>query len=216
MLFRGYKHPQDDISVATKTNCQTMDLFMALFSILRELVISELQSFAVWKHFSAIYNQIQFVAQNLPTIDTKLARACGVPVGRRSDGRLATTLVATINVIIFFPFFLCRDLFSQKECSDWKTCFAKIVWSAQNPSGKTFPGTVGHFGAPWRPFWNFQAVRHCRRWASAPGATRLVLLLLKLQTLAGLVALFSRSGLLVNTLPIFAWDFFLSKVRKCT
>ena len=35
-----------------------------------------------------------------------LARECGVPVGRRSDGRLAMTLVATINVIIFhFPFF---------------------------------------------------------------------------------------------------------------
>ena len=32
----------------------------------------------------------------------KLARACGVPVGRRSGGRLAMTLVATINVIIFF------------------------------------------------------------------------------------------------------------------
>ena len=35
-----------------------------------------------------------------------LARACGVPVGRRSGGRLATTLVVTINVIIFFLFFL--------------------------------------------------------------------------------------------------------------
>ena len=43
-----------------------------------------------------------------------LAQACGVPVGRRSGGRLVTTLVSTINVIIslFFPnFFLCRDLF---------------------------------------------------------------------------------------------------------
>ena len=38
----------------------------------------------------------------------KLARACGVPVGRCSGGRLAMTLVATINVIIFsflFSFF---------------------------------------------------------------------------------------------------------------
>ena len=34
-----------------------------------------------------------------------MARACGVPVGRRSGSRLATTLVATINVIIFFLFF---------------------------------------------------------------------------------------------------------------
>ena len=38
-----------------------------------------------------------------------LARACGVPVGRRSGGRLATTLVATKNIIIFFsPFSLSR------------------------------------------------------------------------------------------------------------
>ena len=34
-----------------------------------------------------------------------LARACGVPVGRRSGGQLAMTLVATINLIIFFFFF---------------------------------------------------------------------------------------------------------------
>ena len=39
-----------------------------------------------------------------------LARACGIPVGRRSGGRLPTTLVATINVIIFHCFR--RDLFS--------------------------------------------------------------------------------------------------------
>ena len=32
----------------------------------------------------------------------QLARACGVPVGRRSDVRLAMTLVATINIIIYF------------------------------------------------------------------------------------------------------------------
>ena len=31
-----------------------------------------------------------------------------------------------------------------------------------------------HFGAPWRPFWIWQAVRRCRRLASAPFAARLV------------------------------------------
>ena len=45
-----------------------------------------------------------------------LARGCGIPVGRRSGGRLATTLVAIINVIIFsflfFFLFLRRLLFS--------------------------------------------------------------------------------------------------------
>ena len=38
----------------------------------------------------------------------------------------------------------------------------------------TFPDPVGHFGPPWQPFWILQAVWHCRQWASAPFATRLV------------------------------------------
>ena len=42
-----------------------------------------------------------------------LARAVVVPVSRRSGGRLATTLVATKNIFIFFfPVFLRRYLFS--------------------------------------------------------------------------------------------------------
>ena len=34
----------------------------------------------------------------------QLARACGIPVGRRLGGRLAMTLVATINIILFHFF----------------------------------------------------------------------------------------------------------------
>ena len=43
----------------------------------------------------------------------QFAQACGLPVGRRSGGRLAMTLVATINVIIFsfFSFFFFLFLF---------------------------------------------------------------------------------------------------------
>ena len=40
---------------------------------------------------------------------------------------------------------------------------------------KTFPDPLCHFGAPWRPFWILQAVRRCRRLASAPFSARLVL-----------------------------------------
>ena len=40
-----------------------------------------------------------------------LARAIGVPIGRRFGGRLATTLVAPINVIIFH-FLLLFSIFS--------------------------------------------------------------------------------------------------------
>ena len=45
----------------------------------------------------------------------------------------------------------------------------------KNLGVNTFPDPIGHFGAPWRPFWIFQAVRHCRQWASAPFTARLVL-----------------------------------------
>ena len=41
-----------------------------------------------------------------------LAQACGIPVGRRSDGRLAMTLVATKNDIIFSFYFYILFLFS--------------------------------------------------------------------------------------------------------
>ena len=48
---------------------------------------------------------------NLPCVHSCiLARSCGIPVGRRSGGQLAMTLVATINVIIFFFLFLLRRL----------------------------------------------------------------------------------------------------------
>ena len=42
----------------------------------------------------------------------KLARMVGIQVGQRSGGRLATTLVATINILIYFchPIFLFRRL----------------------------------------------------------------------------------------------------------
>ena len=45
---------------------------------------------------------------------------------------------------------------------------------ANNLGLDPFPDPVGHFGAPWWPFWVLQAVRRCRRWASAPFAARLV------------------------------------------
>ena len=67
-----------------------------------------------------------------------LARAFGVPVGRRSGGRLAMTLVATINVIIFFLFsFLFFFLFSFSSPSS--------TFLIQSPSAILGP-TGGHFG----------------------------------------------------------------------
>ena len=67
-----------------------------------------------------------------------LARACSIPVGRLSGGRLATTLVATKNDIVF-SFFFFSFLFPSSTFLP-------------------FPDPVGHFGAPWRPFWIFEVL----------------------------------------------------------
>ena len=82
----------------------------------------------------------------------QLARACIVPVGQRSGGRVATLLVTTLNIIIF------THLFPQK------TYLAKVEGSAQKPRG-------WHLSRPCWTFWGaildfagraaFQAVREC-------------------------------------------------------
>ena len=87
-----------------------------------------------------------------------LARAVGVPVGQRSGGRLATTLMAiTINVIIF-SFFLIEGALGLKNLFS-ESCLE----CPKNLGVDIFPDPVGHSGAHWRPFYIFQAVRRCRR-----------------------------------------------------
>ena len=51
------------------------------------------------------FTSMQNKYANMQVFKQILARVCGVPVGWRSGGRLASTLVATINVIIFSFFF---------------------------------------------------------------------------------------------------------------
>ena len=83
------------------------------------------------------------MAQSAPS-EILLGEACGVPVGRRSGGRLAMMLVATMNIIIFFspsqPF-LIQGVLGSKE-----NYFAKVKASAQKPGGT-------HLSRPRRPFW---------------------------------------------------------------
>ena len=73
-----------------------------------------------------------------------LARACGVPVCRRSGGRLATTLVATKNDIIFFSFsprfFSSVATFSHRRSDQIK----KLILQKSTGAPKNL---VGHFGA---------------------------------------------------------------------
>ena len=104
-----------------------------------------------WQMGKRAYHNKSFLHQ--------LARAVNVPVGRRSGGRLAMILVATINDIIFsflFFFFLFPS----------STFLIEGVLGSKNLLSESClecPKTVGHFGAPWRPYWILQTVRHCSR-----------------------------------------------------
>ena len=86
---------------------------------------------------------------------------------------------------LFFPRFFSIATFSHRR-SAWikKLIYQKLTGTPKNLKVDTFPDPVGHFGAHWRPFWILQAVRCCRRWASAPGAARLVFVFQFLVTVA--------------------------------
>ena len=95
-----------------------------------------------------------------------LARAVGVPVGRRSAGRQATTLVATKNVIIyFFSFFFPFFFFSVATFSHRRSAGIKIFSESCSERPITSSAILeppgGHFG-------------FCRWCGDAPGAARLV------------------------------------------
>ena len=75
-------------------------------------------------HLNMVHYIIMVLFHNLdhhrPQQPFILARAVGVPVSLCSGGQLATTLVATINIIIFFhfPFFFSVTSFSHRR-SAW-------------------------------------------------------------------------------------------------
>ena len=85
---------------------------------LKNLYLNTYQDRLKHRNMKSALLDIYFLKQELWKSRLKeLARAVGVAVGRRSGGRLATTLVATKNVFIFFFFFflfffLRRHLFS--------------------------------------------------------------------------------------------------------
>ena len=85
-----------------------------------------------------------------------LARACGLPVGRRSGGWLALTLVATINVIIFhFPFSV--TTFSHRKSVRIKKLIEQTLTGApKNLRVDTFPDPCRSF---WGPLPAILAVR---------------------------------------------------------
>ena len=130
------------------------------------------------------------------TVHIILAWAVCIPVGWRSGSWLATTLVATINDIIlfYFLFFSVFYFFHRRRTQIKKTYLAKVDGSIQQPRvGYWIPfhtllailgpltAILDIWGSHRSRSWDvaggevLQAVRHCRRWASAPGAARLFL-----------------------------------------
>ena len=92
------------------------------------------------------YQTINFQFENTEMWNTytatELARAVGIPVGQRPGGGLATTLVATINNILFFP---PSSTFLKDGVLGLKTYLAKVDRSAQNPTGTPLSRPHGHF-----------------------------------------------------------------------
>ena len=91
-----------------------------------------------------------------------LAQTVGFPVSQRLGGWLATTLFSFFSPSPFFSppssTFLIEGVLRRN-----KLIFQNLTGAPQNLAVDTFPDPVGHFGAPWRPYWNLQVVRRCRR-----------------------------------------------------
>ena len=84
-------------------------------------------------------------------------RVVGVSVSCHSGGQLATTLVATISVIIFL--FFSTVYFSQRRSAQIKNKhLGKVDRSAQKYRSKPFSRPHRPFWGPWQPFLIFEAL----------------------------------------------------------
>ena len=101
---------------------------------------------------------VKIICKNF-TIGTSVRRSSRSAFGRPTGNDVSGHYKRHYFLYFFFLFFFPVVHFSHRR-------------SARGVD--PFPDPVGHFEAPWRPFWILQAVRRCRRLASAPFAARLV------------------------------------------
>ena len=100
-------------------------------------------NFAVWSFFDQFYGTKYYWHESWS------------PLGNR----LATMLVATISAIILFLFFFLFlfRLLSHTRSARIKNLFSKSCSEHPKKLGiHPFEDSVGHLGAPWRPFWILQ------------------------------------------------------------
>ena len=99
-------------------------------------------------HFFKCLHQ---VPKSLCLSNTKLAWTVGVPVGQHSGSWLATTLVATKNLFIYFfrpPFFFSVATFFHRGSARIKKHILWKLTGASKNLGDAFKNPVCHFGTP--------------------------------------------------------------------
>ena len=100
--------------------------------------------------FCDLADYVPKILHSRALVTVLLARVVGIPVCQRSGGRLASTLVATINIIIFSRrFFPSVVYFFHRGSVQIKVLILqKLTGAPKNLGLDTFPDPVSHFGAP--------------------------------------------------------------------
>ena len=92
-------------------------------------------------------------------LNLSLARAAALQsvADRRSTGNDVVATISAIIFFFFFSFFFSVATFSHRRNARIKKLIQrKWLEMANNLGLDPFPDPIGHFGAPWRPFWIFQ------------------------------------------------------------
>ena len=92
-----------------------------------------------------------------------LARADGIAVGHHQAVDWQQRQWTAIFTVIFLSPFSVATFSNRRSARIKKLIQRKLTTAPKNLGLDPFSDPVGHFGAPWWPFWVLQAVRRCRR-----------------------------------------------------
>ena len=154
---------------------------MKTFEYKNDQTLSPFVQIIVQKSVLRIYCQV-YPTLTLDSFGASLRRSSGWHSGGRLLAMTQQPLFSSVFSFFFPPLFSLFSVFfsvatfsHRRSARIKKLIQRKLTGTPKNLGVDTFPDPLRHFGAPWRPFWILQAVRRCRRLASAPFAARLVL-----------------------------------------